>query len=171
MESLQRGLDKLSDIFGKLATVLMLLLLLNVFYDVVARYFFKSSSIGLQEMEWHLFASIFLIGIAYTVKEEGHVRVDVLYEKFSEKHKAWINILGCVFFLLPFAALIIWFGKDFAYESYDLGEKSGDPGGLTHRWIIKSMIPISAFMLILSSLGFLLKNIIFVRKMQDQKDL
>tara|TARA_R110001583_G_scaffold22377_5_gene83974 strand:+ start:7314 stop:7817 length:504 start_codon:yes stop_codon:yes gene_type:complete len=166
MESLQRGLDNLSDIFGKISTTLMILLLLNVFYDVIARYFFKSSSIGMQELEWHLFASMFLIGIAYTLKEEGHVRVDVLYEKFSESKKAWVNALGCVFFLLPFAGLIIWYGSGFAYEAYELGETSGDPGGLSHRWIIKSMIPLSAIMLALSGLGFLLKNIICIRNVQ-----
>jgi TRAP-type mannitol/chloroaromatic compound transport system permease small subunit len=166
MESLQRGLDKLSDIFGKISTTLMILLLLNVFYDVIARYFFKSSSIGMQELEWHLFASMFLIGIAYTLKEEGHVRVDVLYEKFSETKKAWVNALGCVLFLLPFAALIFWYGSSFAYEAYELGETSGDPGGLSHRWIIKGMIPLSAIMLALSGLGFLLKNIICIRNAQ-----
>ena len=167
MESLQRGLDRFSDILGKISTALLILLLLNVFYDVIARYFFKSSSIGMQELEWHLFASMFLIGIAYTLKEEGHVRVDILYEKFSPKKQAWVNALGCVFLLLPFTGLIMWFGYDFALESFHLGETSGDPGGLSHRWIIKSMIPLSAFMLALSGLGFLLKNILCIRQMPD----
>lgn len=167
MESLQRALDRLSDSFGKISTTLMILLLMNVFYDVIARYFFKSSSIGMQELEWHLFASMFLTGIAYTLKEEGHVRVDVLYEKFSPKKQAWVNVLGCLFLLFPFSGLIMWFGYDFALEAFNLGEMSGDPGGLTHRWIIKSMIPISALMLTISGLGFLLKNILCIRNVQD----
>lgn len=159
MESLQNIFDRFSDIVGKVAATLMILLLINVFYDVVARYFFKSSSIGLQELEWHLFASMFLLGIAYTLKEEGHVRVDVIYERLSVKGKAWINCLGCLFFLLPFCALIIWYGYGFALESYNLQETSGDPGGLSHRWIIKSMIPFSALALALSALGVLIKNL------------
>jgi TRAP-type mannitol/chloroaromatic compound transport system permease small subunit len=167
MQSLQRGLDYFSDLLGKISTALMILLLLNVFYDVIARYFFKSSSIGMQELEWHLFASMFLIGIAYTLKEEGHVRVDVIYEKLSPTRQAWINILGCVFLLLPFSALIMWFGYDFALEAFNLGETSGDPGGLSHRWIIKSMIPLSALMLTLSGVGFLLKNILRVNQKED----
>lgn len=166
MESVQRGLDCFSDILGKISTALMILLLLNVFYDVIARYFFKSSSIGMQELEWHLFASMFLIGIAYTLKTEGHVRVDILYEKFSPTKQAWVNIIGCIFFLLPFAGLIIWYGYDFALEAYNLGETSGDPGGLPYRWIIKSMIPLSALALAISGLGFLLKNVICIRKAQ-----
>jgi len=159
MEGLQRVLDRFSDYIGKAAATLMILLLLNVFYDVVARYFFKSSSIGLQELEWHLFASMFLLGIAYTLKEEGHVRVDILYEKLSNKNKAWINSLGCVFFLLPFCALIIWYSYDFALESYNLNETSGDPGGLSNRWIIKAMIPVSTLALVFSGLGMLIKNL------------
>ncbi|RBW47791.1 C4-dicarboxylate ABC transporter [Psychromonas sp. B3M02] len=159
MESLQSVFDRFSDIVGKIAATLMILLLANVFYDVVARYFFKSSSIGLQELEWHLFASMFLLGIAYTLKEEGHVRVDIIYERLGEKGKAWINFLGCIFFLLPFCALIIWYGYDFALESYNLQETSGDPGGLSHRWIIKSMIPLSALALALSAFGVLIKSL------------
>ncbi|TEW56734.1 TRAP transporter small permease subunit [Psychromonas sp. RZ22] len=159
MEGLQNVFDRFSDFIGKMAATLMILLLVNVFYDVVARYFFKSSSIGLQELEWHLFASMFLLGIAYTLKEEGHVRVDILYEKLSGKKQAWINTLGCLFFILPFCALIIWYGYDFTLESYQLDETSGDPGGLSHRWLIKAMIPLSALMIIFSALGVLIKNL------------
>jgi len=158
MESFQNFFDRISEVIGKISIVLMILLLTNVFYDVIARYFFKSSSIAFQEMEWHLFASMFLLGIAYTLKEEGHVRVDIIYERLSEKKQAWVNTLGCVFFLLPFCGLVIWYGYDFALESYNLNEVSGDPGGLSHRWIIKAMIPFSALALTFSGLGMLLKN-------------
>ena len=159
MRRLQRLLDIFSEALGKLTSILMLLLLCNIFYDVVARYFFRSSSIGMQEMEWHLFASMFLLGIAYTLKAEGHVRVDILYDLLGNRGQALINCLGVLVFLLPFSLLIAWFGYDFALESYRLGETSGDPGGLPHRWIIKSMIPLSAVCLALSGLGMLLKNL------------
>lgn len=159
MEGLQNVFDRFSEVIGKISTALMILLLINVFYDVVARYFFKASSIGLQELEWHLFASMFLLGIAYTLKADGHVRVDIIYEKLSEKKQAWINFLGCIFFLLPFCVLIIWYGYDFALESFRLNEMSGDPGGLSHRWLIKAMIPLSSLALIFSGLGVLIKNL------------
>jgi TRAP-type mannitol/chloroaromatic compound transport system permease small subunit len=159
MEGLQNVFDRFSDYIGKISATLMLLLLANVFYDVVARYFFKYSSIGLQELEWHIFASMFLLGIAYTLKEEGHVRVDILYEKLSLKNRAWINCIGCVLFLIPFCALIIWYSYDFALESYHLNETSGDPGGLSHRWLIKAMIPLSTLALVFSALGMLVKNL------------
>lgn len=156
----QRQLDRFSLFLGKLSAALMLLMLLNVFYDVVARYFFKSSSIGMQELEWHFFSSMFMLGIAYTLHAEGHVRVDIFYEKWSEKTRAIVDIVGVVVFLLPFCGLILWYGHGFALESFRLGETSGDPGGLPYRWIIKSMIPASACCLALSGIGLLLKDLI-----------
>ena len=163
MLRLQRAVDGFSKGIAGLTAVLMLLMLVNIFYDVVMRYFFRSSSIGMQELEWHLFAAMFLLGIASTLQAEGHVRVDIIYDKLSAKRRAWIDSLGVVFFLFPFCGLIAWYGYDFALESYNLGETSGDPGGLPYRWIIKSMIPISAICLAISGLGMLLKNLIQLR--------
>ncbi|GDY27035.1 C4-dicarboxylate ABC transporter [Agarivorans sp. Toyoura001] len=163
MLRLQRAVDGFSKAIAGLTAVLMLLMLVNIFYDVIMRYFFRSSSIGMQELEWHLFAAMFLLGIASTLQAEGHVRVDIIYDKLSSRKRAWIDSLGVVFFLFPFCGLIAWYGYDFALESYNLGETSGDPGGLPYRWIIKSMIPISAICLAISGLGMLLKNLIQLR--------
>jgi TRAP-type mannitol/chloroaromatic compound transport system permease small subunit len=159
----QQAVDRFSKGIAVLTALLMLLMLVNIFYDVVMRYFFRSSSIGMQELEWHLFAAMFLLGIASTLQAEGHVRVDIIYDRLSARAQAWIDSLGVVFFLWPFCALVAWYGYDFALESYHLGETSGDPGGLSHRWIIKSMIPISAVCLAVSGLGMLLKNLIQLR--------
>jgi TRAP-type mannitol/chloroaromatic compound transport system permease small subunit len=122
----------------------MILMAANVFYDVVARYAFNNVSIGMQEMEWHLYSVVFLLGIPYALRTDGHVRVDVFYTRWSNKTKAWINLVGAIIFVIPFAYLIGIYGYDFAVDSYNMGEGSGDPGGLPHRWIIKSVIPISA---------------------------
>jgi TRAP-type mannitol/chloroaromatic compound transport system permease small subunit len=97
------------------------------------------------------------------LQAEGHVRVDIIYDKLSARKRAWIDSLGVVFFLFPFCGLIAWYGYDFALEAYNLGETSGDPGGLPYRWIIKSMIPISAICLAISGFGMLLKNLIQLR--------
>ncbi len=163
MLRLQRAVDGFSKGIAGLTAVLMLLMLVNIFYDVVMRYFFRSSSIGMQELEWHLFAAMFLLGIASTLQAEGHVRVDIIYDKLAARKRAWIDSIGVVFFLFPFCGLIAWYGYDFALEAYNLGETSGDPGGLPYRWIIKSMIPISAICLAISGFGMLLKNLIQLR--------
>lgn len=156
---IERFFDKAADMLGNLTGILMVVMMLNVFYDVVARYFFNTGSIAMQEMEWHLFSVVILLGTAYTLKEDGHVRVDVIYDTLSVKKKAVINIVGTIFFLIPFALLILFDSLAFVQEAYQSGEISGDPGGLTHRWIIKAFVPISMGLLVFTAVGFIVKNI------------
>jgi len=136
----------------------MLLLVLNVFIDVVLRYFFHTGSIALQEMEWHLFSAMFLLGISYALNEESHVSVDFIYVNLSIKKKAIINIVGTLIMLIPFAILIIFGSYEFVLDAYEYNEISQDPGGLTHRWIIKFMIPLSFIILIMSSITYIIRN-------------
>jgi TRAP-type mannitol/chloroaromatic compound transport system permease small subunit len=156
---LEKFFDKFADILGYISAIILVLMTVNVFYDVIMRYFFKTGSIAFQELEWHLFGLLFLIGISYTLKEDGHVRVDVIYDGLSPQKKAVINIVGTVVFLIPFSLLILFGSIDFVKESYEIHEISGDPGGLKYRWLIKSAIPISFFLLVISSIGFIIKNI------------
>lgn len=159
MKRVLKILDKFTDFIGYIAAFAMLVMLLNVFYDVVMRYFFKASSIGMQELEWHLFSVVFLFGMAYALKENGHVRVDMFYDTMKPKKQALVNVLGSIIFIIPFSLLIIKGGYAFAYEAYELGEMSADPGGLAHRWIIKSTIALSFIFLIISTISFILHNI------------
>jgi TRAP-type mannitol/chloroaromatic compound transport system permease small subunit len=144
--------------FENFITGLLLLLILNVFVDVILRYIFNNSSIALQEMEWHLFSAMFLLGIAYTLQHDAHVRVDFLYTKKTEKTQAKINIIGFFVAVLPISLLIIFYGFDFAYASFEMSEQSGDPGGLMHRFIIKSIIPISFILVLISGVTFVKSN-------------
>jgi len=152
-------IESVVDIVGKVTSILLLLMIFNVFLDVVMRYFFRNSSVGMQEMEWHLFSIVILFGVSVALKDEGHVRVDFLYEKFSIRKKAIINILGTIFFLLPLALLVASGSWGFVMDSFSINEISEDPGGLTHRWIIKAMIPFSFVFLIFSAVGYVVKNI------------
>jgi len=156
---LEKVFDRFSDLMGWIAGVLNLLMLLNVFYDAIMRYFFNRGSIALQEMEWHLFAMVFLFGIAYALKEDGHVRVDVLYDRFAPRHKAMVNIAGTALFLLPLCVLIIEGSVWYVHEAFSTGEVSGDPGGLPYRWLIKLVIPASFVFLVVSAVGFIIRNI------------
>lgn len=156
---LEKGFDRFADIIGYITAFVMVLMILNVFYDVVMRYFFRSGSIAMQEMEWHLFSVIILLGIAYTLKEDGHVRVDLIYDRLTDKKKAMINMVGVITFILPIALLIGTGSIDYVVEAYQSGEQSGDPGGLTNRWLVKSLIPLSFFLLIITSIGFFIKNL------------
>lgn len=168
---LENAINKFSDWLGVISATLFILLLCNVFYDVVMRYLFNDVSIGMQELEWHLYASIFLLGVPYALKTGGHVRVDLIYEGLSFRKKAWIDLLGTLIFLLPFTLLVVWYGIGFAMEAYNLGETSGDPGGLPYRWIIKSMIPISFLCMAISGTGLLLRSVNTLRGLHTEEEL
>jgi len=158
--------EKLEKYIGNTVAILMILMMINVFLDVVLRYYFHWGSIAMQEMEWHLFSMMFLLGIAYALNDEEHVRVDFIYDSLNTRKKAFINIFGTIFMLIPFALLIIYGSYEFVYDAYEYSEISGDPGGLTHRWIIKSMIPFGFIFLIFSSFGYILKNIIILKELK-----
>lgn len=155
----KKGLERLIDGVGFIVAILMLLMLANVFFDVVMRYLFNDVSIGMQEMEWHLFATVFLFGIGYSLKENAHVRVDMIYERLGERAQAIINIIGTLVFLIPFSLLVINFGIDFSKEAYELNEISGDPGGLHYRWVIKAAIPGSFVFTVLCGCYVILEQI------------
>ncbi len=151
--------SKIIDMLGNFCSLLMLLMIINVFYDVIMRYFFNDVSIGMQELEWHLFAAMFMFGIAYTLKEDGHVRVDIFYETMSARKKAIINIFGSVVLALPMTLLIFYYSWDYTLEAYEMGESSGDPGGLPHRWIVRSIIPLSSLFLVLAIIHVVLTQL------------
>ncbi len=157
---LDASFNFLARICGALAAIATLLLVLNVFYDVVMRYAFNEVSIALQELEWHLFSVAFLLGIPYALLENSHVRVDILYERWSAKTQAWVNLFGTLFFILPFIILVSYYGFNFAMDAFNMGEGSGDPGGLPHRWLIKSMIPVSFVLIGFASLGLITRSLL-----------
>ncbi|ABC27326.1 TRAP-type mannitol/chloroaromatic compound transport system, small permease component [Hahella chejuensis KCTC 2396] len=150
-----RLFERASHICGLIAAGCFLLMLVNVFYDVVMRYLFNQVSIGMQELEWHLFAAVFLLGVPYALRTDGHVRVDVLYEGWSDRLKAIVNMVGAIAFVTPFSLLVMYFGFGFTVDAFNLMEGSGDPGGLPYRWIIKSLIPLSSLLILLSGLGMI----------------
>jgi len=156
---IEHAISRFSIGIGYFSATLLLLLVANVFYDVIMRYLLNDVSIGMQELEWHLFSMIFLFGVAYTLQADGHVRVDVLYERASPKGRAIIDIFGVLVFLWPFCFLVADYGIGFAHNAYQIMEQSGDPGGLPYRWIIKSMITLSFVCVLISSLGFLLRAV------------
>lgn len=154
--------DKLNIVVGKAVSWLTLILVLVIVIDVVLRYTFSITSAASFELEWHLFAAIFLLGAAYTLKEDKHVRVDVFYDRFSEKTKAWVNLIGGLFLLLPFCAIAFWESLSFVHSSFILGETSPQPGGLPARWIIKSTIPLGFLLLGLQGISSITKSIITI---------
>jgi TRAP-type mannitol/chloroaromatic compound transport system permease small subunit len=159
--NLSSKIDGFTEYTGKLISWLVIILVLLVGYDVSMRYLLQSGSIGIQEMEWHLFSVIFLLGAAYTLKHDEHVRLDVLYRSgfLNDRFRAWIDVFGAIFILLPFCLLIIISAWPFVSQAFIHNEASPDPGGLPFRWIIKTMIPIGFFMLLLQGIAELIKKL------------
>jgi TRAP-type mannitol/chloroaromatic compound transport system permease small subunit len=149
-------IDAMNDWVGRATAWTTLLLVLVTFVDVVMRYFFNTSYVFTQELEWHIFAFIFLMGAGYTLKKDGHVRVEVFYGKLSAKGRAWINLIGVLFFLIPSCLVFIKTSIPFVIESYHIMEGSPDPGGIPYRYILKSCIPVGYTLILLQgiSLGF-----------------
>ena len=138
-----RLIDNFSEVTGRAVSWLTLVMVILVTLDVIMRYLFSMSFVAVQELEWHLFAVIFLLGGGYTLRHNGHVRVDVLYQRLGSRGKAWINIFGCLFFLFPGCFLMISTSIPFAASSITLHEMSPDPGGLCCRYILKLIIPLA----------------------------
>lgn len=138
---------------GRAVAWLALLLVLLVCYDVAMRYVFRSGSIGAQELAWHLYALLFLLGAAYTLKHDGHVRVDIIYQRLPLSARAWIDLAGALFFLLPLCVLVIATSVPFAYQAFVHAEGSPDVGGLPYRFLLKSAIPLGFALLALQGVA------------------
>ena len=162
------AIDTLNEAIGRAASWLVLAMVLLICYDVGMRYFFHQGSVALQELEWHLFALIFLLGSAYTLKYDNHVRVDILYQSqyLSNEHRALINIFGILFFLLPFCVLILITTWPFVENAYYYLEGSPDPGGLPYRYLLKGSILVAFTLLILQGLAELLRNSLILAKQE-----
>ncbi len=153
------AIDTLNEYVGKAVSWLTTILVLVICFDVIMRYLFTWSSAAIFELEWHIFASIFMVGSAYALKHDKHVRVDLFYSKFSEKKKAWVNLIGTLLFLFPFCIVIIWTSIPFVQNSFRILETSPDPGGLPARFIIKSTIPIGFILLLLQGVSIVTNSL------------
>jgi TRAP-type mannitol/chloroaromatic compound transport system permease small subunit len=170
LDKIEKFYNKLTKYLGTILFIIMLLMTFNVFYDVVMRYVFNKGSIAMQELEWHFFSVLILLGMSYSLMEEAHVRVDILYDKWPVRRKAMINMIGSIIFILPIALLVATNSVDFVMEAFTSHEISGDPGGLTNRWIIKAFIPGSFWLLIFFTVGYFIKNLNIYKKGKISED-
>jgi TRAP-type mannitol/chloroaromatic compound transport system permease small subunit len=154
-------LETFTEFTGRAVSWLVLVLVVIVSYDVTMRYLFQSGSIAIQELEWHLFSLIFLLGAAYTLKHDDHVRLDLVYQShyMTDYRRAWVNFLGCLFLLIPFCVLVIISSWQFIHLAYIHNEGSPDPGGLPYRWIIKAAIPVSFLFILLQGIAYMIRNL------------
>jgi TRAP-type mannitol/chloroaromatic compound transport system permease small subunit len=151
--AVSRFIDTANERVGRLVSWVSLGLVLVVFVDVVMRYLFNTSFVFTQELEWHLFAFIFLIGAGYTLLYDGHVRVDIIYQRLGFKARAWVNLVGVLFFLIPGCVMVILTSWKFVANSYGILEGSPDPGGIPLRFIVKGCITVGFILLLLQGIS------------------
>lgn len=150
-------LDRISKYAGFFAAVSVVILSLLVVYDASMRYLFSAGSIALQEVEWHLFDVVFLLGLTYALKHDKHVRVDIFFERYSKDTRAIVQILSMLLLVIPFSLLFLNDAFDMTLQSYIQHEVSSDPGGLTHRWMIKAVLVLAFVLLVLQAFSEIVK--------------
>lgn len=159
---LSRSIDTLNEVIGRLVLWLVLFASLVSASNAVSRYLFGLSSNAMLEIQWYMFALIFLLGAGYTLRHDGHVRIDVLYGRFSQRTQAVIDIIGTLLFLLPVSLIILWLSLPMVAESIRIHEMSPDAGGLL-RWPIKLAIPAGFALLSLQGISEIIKRVAFLR--------
>lgn len=150
-------IDTLTKKFGYLSALLAFALTFLVGYDAMMRYLFSEGSIALQEVEWHLFDIMFLLGLSYALKHDKHVRVDIFFTHYSTETKAIVQIVSMLILVIPFSLFFLHGAYEMTIQSYMQNEISCDPGGLTHRYLIKGVLVVAFVLLLLQSLSEILK--------------
>jgi len=159
MKQFQILIDKLTDNIANGLLYILIVLIVLVFSTVFFRYVFNMSYIIIQEIIMYLHALIFMFGISYALKENSHVKIDVLYNTLNKKAQRVISIAGLVSFILPTALFIIYISIDMTTQSWVILEGSSEAGGLNLVFILKSLIPISGFLIFLQGISELIKHI------------
>ena len=171
LSKIENGIGALNEVLGRMASWLTFVLVLLVCIDVTVRYLFDNTQAWIMELEWHLFALIFLMGAGYTLKHDHHVRVDLFYTKFSKRDKALVNLSGAVLFLIPWCLVIIIYSFQYANTSFQIGEGSPDPGGLPARYIIKFAITFGIGFLLLQAIASVCSSIIAIIETNGENEV
>jgi TRAP-type mannitol/chloroaromatic compound transport system permease small subunit len=154
-----RWTDRLNAwIGGTVVTTAVLLFILVIFSNVVLRYVFNTSFVFLAELEWHLFAFVFLVGAGFTLLHDRHVRVDIFYSQMSRRRQAWVNLIGVACLLLPCCYLVLSTAIPWVVDAYKVGETSLDPGGIPGRFVIKAALPLGYLLMLLQGISLGIKS-------------
>ena len=167
--SLSRLIDSVNEKIAGAVSWALLLAVVICAGNALMRYLFNYSSNAWLEIQWYLYAAIFMLASAHTLRRDDHVRIDVIVGRFSRRTQVWIDLLGFLFFLLPVCGVILWFGIPFAMSSIESQEMSSNAGGLI-VWPAKILVPLGFLLLILQGLSEIIKRIAFLAGRSDGSD-
>ena len=151
-------IERLVDAVGECTSWLALVIIALMATNVLLRYLFSVGSVWAQELEWHLLVPLILFGTSYALRHGEHVRVDIVYGRFTTRNKAIVDLVSA-FLAIAISMLFIWLSLHYVQQSYVIDEGSPDPGGLPHRYLLKALIPIGFALLLLQSIAVVLGSI------------
>lgn len=167
MNAIADAIERFIDGCGRAVSWLTLFMVIVTFVVVVLRYLFDSGWIAVQESIGAMHAAVFLIGAAYTLRHDGHVRVDIFYSRFGERARAWVNLCGALFMLMPFMGFIAWISWQYVVESWLVLEGSREAGGLPGVFLLKSLILVMATLLLLQAVAQVIRALQKIRGRAD----
>ena len=188
---LEKGINKFMDWVGIIAGILLILLVIVIAFNVFNRYWFQIDGVGVgfEELGWHIYSAVFMLGIPFALRSGSHVRVDLIFENLTPKSQAIIDLMGSLIFLVPFCLIVMWGGWIYVIEAWQLGshpdafsdlirqiittgigEQSQDPGGLLNRWFIKGLIPFTFLLLLLAAISFMIHKINILLNVEKADD-
>jgi TRAP-type mannitol/chloroaromatic compound transport system permease small subunit len=145
-------IERFVDLVGRATAWLSLVIVVLMAVNVLLRYLFSVGTVWSQELEWHLLVPLVLFGMSYTLRHGDHVRVDIVYGRFSDRAKAAVDLLSALL-TAAISILVIWLSLHYVQQAYVIDEGSPDPGGIPHRFLIKSLIPIGFALLLAQSVA------------------
>jgi TRAP-type mannitol/chloroaromatic compound transport system permease small subunit len=164
-----RTIDGLIRALGAGAAWFNVVLMLVIIVQVILRYAFGKGLVLLEELQWHLYAVAFMVGLSYVLTEDANIRLDILHSRFSRRTCEMIEIGGIVLLLMPFITIFFLHGLDFVANSWRVAERSDAPMGLPYRWAIKAVIPISFGLLFLAAVSRLIKAVAYLTGESEDK--
>tara|TARA_B100000287_G_C20513950_1_gene734176 strand:- start:478 stop:978 length:501 start_codon:yes stop_codon:yes gene_type:complete len=159
MKSIQELIDNFIERIGCLIGFMVVIMVFLVILTLFLRYFLNIGSVALQESIMYLHAIFFMFGISFAIKENAHVKIDILSNKFSARRKNLVFIMGIIFFMIPFALFVIFISTDMVINSWSVMEQSSEAGGLNLVYLLKSIIPLTGLLIFFQSISELIKNI------------
>ena len=160
MKFLSSRINNFIDLILTMLTGMLLIMVAILTIVILGRYLFTWGNIALQEFVMYLHATIFMLGIGYVCKERSHISIDIFSRNYDERRKIKINIFFDVIFLIPFSVFIIYISFDMVLSSWNILEGSGESGGLDYIFLLKTVIPLSGMLILLSGLSNLFDNLV-----------
>ena len=163
-------IDGMTDFVGRAVSWLTVIMVLMVLTVVVTRYFLQVGSIALQESITYLHAAVFLLGISHALKQDGHVRVDILYRQLSLRRRAFVNFFGGVFFLIPVSVFIFYSSWDYVLASWSIRETSPENDGLPIVYLLKTLMIVMPVTLFFQGIAEILRSLLFLIDQSDSDE-